>query len=922
MGQHPATPRSTRADLERTELNARIEPAVPTHIPFDTDASISAPPQPDATSLSAARDEYLQDLHQRKLYSKPSLFMAPFKKRQEKSDRGSAVIVRSTVTYESVEDWVEQQGINTATNEPHPELRARSSSNSFKNKIKRVFRRSSNSMSALPIQQLDATREHFGDAFTHVPAAASTTDGLPAPAPAEEVVQAIEFCSSSSYNKPSEARPRSYSAGSALSEGRASDSKSRVTSWSNSSIANTVVIREPAKRLTAIPENTAPSPPKLGGLPQIKDCDIFKNPMRRRRGSSEDEPAPVDSQRVYSALMKRIDEAGLNAANRRPEAEGAATCAVPSAIGTLPSQSRRSSLSSGISRLTKATIRTVTKDARGPERAETANVATESIGYPSAGQDYDESLAKHSGTSDNSKNPLEAKKGRGTSLNRAAKAIPPSSLQIAKRLDKVDDAWNGPLDEGTPPFSQPRTTPHAMPREDTFANFRRRSPAGDKALPSTPNARELTAQPGERSDLREQIASDILNVVSPSIYSRNTNGQSPGSNDSSISLVCGENDGTGTAVIITSHPVKSYALGSGRVHTRIQSGKSSKEWKAWLSKEVSELEVQSRQDITIGNEFFRKRSAHHSEHATDQGGRASSSQDAQNDSVPPKAATSSSPPESARRPVLEERPSNLMNDRFPMLPTRPRARREPTPPKDVEAASVTTLEPSKACIPGKLLRPKLEDRSSSQMNDRFPMLFTGRKSSKENTKENSKPSRQTSLETEAQPTKPVAKENMSNTLQVPLRRDLFKARSMQAMHRTPSPRSQTSLSQYTITGEAHRLEAVRSPTPNLLRKRADRTVFRAKSALDMRSQTPTHVTPPQSRRKPIAGPMMEGDTLKMMLKGPYSPKSPTLRANKENSPAVTSEVTPSGGHRMADVFLSNRQNVVLAEDARESPVFL
>ncbi|KAJ9645836.1 hypothetical protein H2199_002878 [Coniosporium tulheliwenetii] len=851
--------------------------------------------------------------------------MATFKKRQDKAVRRSTETAPSKVTYESVEDWVEQ-GISAAMSEPRPEIRARSSSNSFKKKIKRIFRRSSNSMPALPVQHLDATRDHFGDSFIREPTVASTINDVPPQAPAEDVAQPTEPHDFSLQPKLTETRQRSCSAGSAASEGRASDGKSRVTSWSNSSAGGTIIAREPPKRLTAIPENAAPSPMKfLGGQPEIKDCDVFKKPMRRRRGSSEEERVPVDSQRVYSALMKRIDEAGLNTANNLPVPEAAASHKAPAAYDILPSQSRKSSISSGISRLTKATIRTVTQDGRPSKKTETAGVAANSIGYPSAGQDHDGPPAVHSEATGSSRSRAGTKGGRNRTLTRAAKATPPSSRQPSNHFGKAENIWKDPLVEGDSPIFQPRMATHTMPSEDTFAHIRRRSPASEEALPSTPNFHGLVGPVRERAGVKRQLESNVYNIVSPSVYSRNTDGQSPCSNDSAISLVCGENDGTGTAVIITSHPVKSYALGSSRAPTRVQSGKSSKEWKAWLSKEVSELEIETQEDITI-NDF------------NDMSGRSSSRQD---ECVATKG-TKSTPPSSkdAQRPPLGERPSSVMNDRFPMLPTKPKAKREATPPKDADVASVATAEPSKACLPASFLRPKLEGRSSSRMNDRFPMIPTARKGSKENTKENTKAPRQRSLEAEAQPTKPTAKENVSNMLQVPPRRELLKARSMQAMDRSPSPRSQTSFSQYTTTGEGNRLETVRSPTPNLLPKRQDRTVFRAKSALDMRGHTPMHLTPPQSKRKLIAGPVMEGDTLKMMLKGPYSPKSPTPGANKENSPRTSSfahtdsgadcqrpgsrlsEVTPSGGHRMADVFLSHRRNGVMAKEARESPAFL
>jgi hypothetical protein len=63
------------------------------------------------------------------------------------------------------------------------------------------------------------------------------------------------------------------------------------------------------------------------------------------------------------------------------------------------------------------------------------------------------------------------------------------------------------------------------------------------------------------------------------------------------------NHESGSAVIITSQSVKSYTIGTPSPKHGIESNRSSRDWKAWLSHEVSELDVNTSNDYTFSNAY-------------------------------------------------------------------------------------------------------------------------------------------------------------------------------------------------------------------------------------------------------------------------------------------------------------------------------
>ncbi|KAK0642238.1 hypothetical protein DIS24_g9227 [Lasiodiplodia hormozganensis] len=99
--------------------------------------------------------------------------------------------------------------------------------------------------------------------------------------------------------------------------------------------------------------------------------------------------------------------------------------------------------------------------------------------------------------------------------------------------------------------------------------------------------------------------------MSPSVYSRDSTGESPVRKESD-----GSNCPPGTVVIVSSHSAKSYTLGSSpKKDATVGTVRSSKDWKKWLSKEVSELDLSQDFDMSMTEEWLLKPVGHQREHA-------------------------------------------------------------------------------------------------------------------------------------------------------------------------------------------------------------------------------------------------------------------------------------------------------------------
>ncbi|KAK5065185.1 hypothetical protein LTR84_001021 [Exophiala bonariae] len=95
---------------------------------------------------------------------------------------------------------------------------------------------------------------------------------------------------------------------SASRESLHSNNKSRVTSWTNSSTTGSVALRSgplELNRLSVIKEDGGPHQPSSSAGRHIGGVSLFQEPLQSTTGDGQT-LLPVDSQRIYSALIERI----------------------------------------------------------------------------------------------------------------------------------------------------------------------------------------------------------------------------------------------------------------------------------------------------------------------------------------------------------------------------------------------------------------------------------------------------------------------------------------------------------------------------------------------------------------------------------------------------------------------------------------
>ncbi len=274
-------------------------------------------------TLDTARDKYLQGFQQKSIKHKPSIFLAPFKKRQEKAKEKnrSAVSTVGTASTNGRRTPVESMADNNLQDFlPQSKVKEkRSFSGSLRNKLKRVFRRTSDKIPNLPVQQIDASRDYF---ITQQDILSERDDAYAIPSPDEETLQRVRSRNpSDGVHSPS---PRCRSRNSSNGSGRSNksarslhsemnathNSTSRMTSWATSSTGD-APSHGAIKRLTVIHESKDSTGSEAYFMPKRKSLPppalaAFCDPMPIQ-GITGDALTSVDPKRVFSALMREIE---------------------------------------------------------------------------------------------------------------------------------------------------------------------------------------------------------------------------------------------------------------------------------------------------------------------------------------------------------------------------------------------------------------------------------------------------------------------------------------------------------------------------------------------------------------------------------------------------------------------------------------
>jgi hypothetical protein len=337
----------------------------------------------------------------------------------------------------------------------------------------------------------------------------------------------------------------------------------------------------------------------------------------------------------------------------------------------------------------------------------------------------------------------------------------PSREQIERRVSKAKERWKTPLDDVTQ-VQFPRETE----RTYNVVGVAQHLVTGQDQRNSLEQIEvHRTDIPEPRGPPRSPPPRPIISQLSPSVYSRNTDGMSILPNDSVISFHgkdgLDRHHDEGSAVILTSQSIRSYVVGTPSPR-RPDSACSSRDWKAWLSHEVSSMEFTSQEDLKIDEQFLTSSGKHRGNDTrtshTDQDDTTVILRPSCDSIIPeidqatptadvaqPYWTTDATPPmtklENHRpvaTPVLEKSQSRMdtfkemTSDNTPLdLEQVQRSRLKRPGSTPLLSTYHPSSMPSHTSSPSQSLA---ETPRSSMMNDRFPFINTGRRSSSNSAK--------------------------------------------------------------------------------------------------------------------------------------------------------------------------------------------
>lgn len=535
-------------------------------------------------AINVARDRYLHVIEQQRLRAQPSFLFRSRERREEKPFRHS---VRSgSGSY--------GHPIGSATPPPRPKegslrVKARKASQTFKKKLKNLFRRSADESEAtIPNQQVEARRSHGSS--VNIQAVDDThSDFLDIPHPDDATVSRVASRVPSLHTVASSQQLRSR-AGSVRSLRSNCSDKSRVTSWTNT-VESTATSRHAQaererQRLSIIQENgthvSTSSRSRPAIATQFSAYPAFHRPRGAKNAASLP-PVPVDSQRVYSALMKRLDENSPKAKLALQHKASTAT------LGPKDIPPRSSSRNSSLTSRTPATIRRVNDESGG--RLESVKQEKTMTSDPHDSDDVFSPKAPPQTAANNenlatAQQPLylaypNLKKSDGSILTpQELAARNEASMKPSTTLRETKSTFFGKS------YSTIRRSTSPYRRALAEADYNPAVVTGDVPV-GTPSQTVFTPPPVSFLEPTE-VKSGERGSYTESVYSRTTSGRTPAA-ESSQSLAIGDyelppDNRTGLAFVerSTYRPAPPKA--------RVGSSTGSTEWQGWLSSEVSALE--------------------------------------------------------------------------------------------------------------------------------------------------------------------------------------------------------------------------------------------------------------------------------------------------------------------------------------------
>ncbi|OJD18204.1 hypothetical protein AJ78_01762 [Emergomyces pasteurianus Ep9510] len=496
----------SRATLRRSKSFFGTETAKP---PEDTKRI-----QNQKAAVQLAREQYLQELQLPKQNNRSGYAQSRRGRTQSKPFRKSLRIssgwgAENTIPFDT-------QPMDTGVTHPSKDLRSSRSrifSVSIKNGLKRIFGRGS-VVAQEEIYSSKGQRTH--------------------PLGFSDYVNSDSTEPSSHANRPASIRTL-----------RSSDSfgtfSSRATSWTDSTTTNTVAARNAVSErndLSVIQENGGlPEPIRSPSSFHYNDgYSVFRKPLYTGRGQNSAYDV-VDSQRVYSALVRHIDESHHHDGDITPRARTVR-------------RSIYSPSSSVYSHRTSDTIRHVPSEASMRTIRALHMVRSES---PSS----------------------RSQVSAGSNYHR--EPLPVTPQEIAQRIENMSRhrSMQSLHQSGSSPRFQLRgqiPNPLIPPRFSSYEQVMSSEDDTESVIISRPDVSGRSA-------------------VSPSVYSRTTSGDTPRQYGSRRDLTFSESsDERGTATILTSERLPYKPKDTGGYVCSDRQIKGSADWKSWMSSQMDLLD--------------------------------------------------------------------------------------------------------------------------------------------------------------------------------------------------------------------------------------------------------------------------------------------------------------------------------------------
>ena len=468
--------------------------------------------------------------------------------------------------------------------------KAKGYSVSLKNKLKNVFSRGSGPSKGLPSQQVEADRPHFNDYIAGPNMLEYTEPTIPMPD--KNLLHRVNSRGTSPHRMPVHL-PQPSRAGSirsVLSNDDLSNGKSRVTSWTDSTVSSSLTREQllERKRLSIIQENGGPHQPSssFGTAPRRGFFgQALHGSVKNRRDSTT-----ISNRQIFSALQQRLDQ--HNDKHEHDEyfingdytERGATAGFLPSNLGAI---SERSS-----------TIRML------PDSSGYDNASGRRIRYSSSASFQTASFVASEEPPRLQKDHRMTYEARGPHRKLSFKDIADlnereeTRKKQAKQLREVKSAF-------FPPSSEYQTRRSVSPYRQAL-----RSANMERELSRVQEEHQEEGPPKFKLPLYS-TKHNQSSVGTHSAYSRTTGGNS--GFESTFSLDHSQSTGEpGTAFIITKSPNRPTTPQVPRATT---SSQSSGEMRGWMASEVAKLEKFSSENIKIHEDYLPRESRHHKESA-------------------------------------------------------------------------------------------------------------------------------------------------------------------------------------------------------------------------------------------------------------------------------------------------------------------